>query len=202
MQDISEGWENAELEDKLLFEKAYALAVDVHKNQTRDQGSPYITHIDGIIDIIENELGYNNYTYKILAALHDVLEDSLVIKFNDLKNMFGENIATMVQLLTKTKDLTVEQYLKRMEDYKYPYVVAFVKLVDSLHNVRSLYFILSSNSPKVEKYIIETETYYLPFAQKFDEEVYLLINHELDKIKTLLIKNNKALAYQYNKFHL
>lgn len=39
--------------EKPTFEKAYAVANDAHKGQLRDEGSPYITHIDGVIDILK-----------------------------------------------------------------------------------------------------------------------------------------------------
>lgn len=117
MLDVTEGWRESKKKDEEEFNKAYALAKEVHKYQFRDEGTPYISHIDGIIDIMKNELEDKNYRAWMVIALHDVLEDSNEITYKDLENLFGKYTAEEVQLLTKSKDISIETYLKNMEEY-------------------------------------------------------------------------------------
>lgn len=184
IKDVAEGWEQSEKSDKELFIKAYEFAKEVHKEQYRDEGSPYITHIDGIIDILRNELNDMNYYKWTVVALHDVLEDSNTT-YEELKSMFGELIAMEVDLLTKRKSYDLGEYLKRMEEYEYSASIIKIKLADRLHNVRSLNHIID-NKAKVDRYIKETESYYLPLAQKYNELLYDKLVSELKNLKEKL----------------
>jgi len=182
IQEVTEGWEQSEKSDKELFEKAYNFAKEIHRGQYRDEGSPYITHIDGIIDILENELNDHNYYKWAVVALHDVLEDSDVT-YEELKNKFGYIIAKEVDLLTKKQGYDIEQYIKQMEEYEYSATVIKIKLSDRLHNVRSLKNILDSNKDKVDRYIAETEKIYLPLAQKYSMYIYDKLVSEIRALK-------------------
>lgn len=185
IQDVTEGWDQSEASDKELFIRAYEFAKEVHKEQYRDEGSPYITHINGIIDILKNELNDMNYNKWTVVALHDVLEDSNTT-YEELKRMFGETIAQKVDLLTKKRSIDIGEYIKRMEDYEYSATIIKIKLVDRLHNVRSLKYIIDSNKEKVLKYIGETENYYLPLAQKYNERLYNKLFSEVKDLKEKL----------------
>lgn len=185
IQDVTEGWDQSEASDKELFIKAYEFAKEVHKEQYRDEGSPYITHIEGIIDILRNELNDMNYYKWAVVALHDVLEDSNTT-YEELKSMFGELIAREVDLLTKRKSYDLGEYLKRMEDYEYSATIIKIKLADRLHNVRSLNHIIDNKREKVYKYIKETESYYLPLSQKYNELLYDKLVSELKNLKEKL----------------
>lgn len=185
IQDVTEGWDQSEASDKELFIRAYEFAKEVHKEQYRDEGSPYITHINGIIDILKNELNDMNYNKWTVVALHDVLEDSNTT-YEQLKRMFGETIAQKVDLLTKKRSIDIGEYIKRMEDYEYSATIIKIKLVDRLHNVRSLKYIIDSNKEKVLKYIGETENYYLPLAQKYNERLYNKLFSEVKDLKEKL----------------
>lgn len=184
--DATEGFEESEQRYKETFEKAYQLATEVHKDQYRDEGTPYISHIDGILDIIQNELDKHDYFYMTIAALHDVLEDSLDITLDQLSDIIGEPYASFVDLLTKKKGMSTEQYLKNMEDSEFNSVIIFVKLADRLHNVRSLKNIVSAKPDKVKKYIIETENYYIPLAKKYGKKFVPLLQDEIDELKIMI----------------
>jgi GTP diphosphokinase / guanosine-3',5'-bis(diphosphate) 3'-diphosphatase len=171
--------------DHNVFEAAYSLANRVHQDQERDDGAPYMTHIDGVILILKEELKATNKSYYSIAALHDVLEDSDTITYDYIKELFGTYIANGVKLLTKTKHLSIQQYLYNMETYEFPCCPISIKLADRLNNVRSLQLIVHSNSDKVKRYITETETFYMPLSKK-----YRVLTDELEEalfaIKSML----------------
>lgn len=168
-----------------LFKKAYRLACTVHSGQTRDEGSPYITHIDGVIDILQNELQDYNLGKWIIATLHDVLEDS-DLTCEELREMFCEMVANYVSILTKEDGQSIEDYIQRMRDHEDNRFIIEVKLADRLHNVRSLKYILDVNPKKVQRYINETEAYYIPLAKEFQPKFYNKLMFELEYIKGLL----------------
>lgn len=183
MTDLSEEIESqftqVEKFEKELFKKAYDLAKTVHKNQTRDDGAPYITHIDGVLDIFQNELKADGlFLLNIVTVLHDVIEDSSYTR-DDLKSMFTEMIADWVDELSKKNNQATEDYLNGISFLG----TANIKLADRIHNVRSLKLILNSKPEKVKKYIKETENYYLPFAEKNNLLAYDILKKELINIK-------------------
>jgi GTP pyrophosphokinase len=186
MQDVTEGWEKSEQLDKEMFDKAYNLATEVHKEQFREEGMPYITHIDGILDIMKNELNDFNYRKWTVIALHDVLEDSNKYTYEDLKTMFDNLIVDNVRVLTKVKGVSIEQYLSNIEGYEFAPTLIKIKLTDRLHNVRSLKNILNINKEKVRTYIAETKKYYLPLAQKNNKTLYTKLCEALESIDSIL----------------
>lgn len=84
--------------DLSLIEKAYKLALDAHGNQLRKSGEPYIIHPLAVA-IILSELGLD---MESLAAgiLHDIIEDTKY-NFNDIAEMFSEEVALLVDGVTK-----------------------------------------------------------------------------------------------------
>lgn len=185
MKSWGEGWKEAEEKEREMFLKAYEFAKEVHKNQVRDEGTPYISHIDGIIDIMKNELNDANlYKYTIIA-LHDVIEDS-DYTYEDLVSMFNKVTADVVMVLTKEKGTDIQQYLSKIENSEFSATAIKIKLCDRLHNVRSLKNILETDRDKVLKYIEETEKYYLPFAEKHNEILFKKLSFEISNLKEQL----------------
>lgn len=182
-----------ELNDREMFEKSYSFACDVHKDQLRDEGKPYITHVDGILDIFKNELKDFDYYIWTIVALHDVLEDSLHTK-NDLSNLFDEYISIVVDVLSKQKGQTISDYLYRMENHEFNSVIIRIKLADRLHNVRSLKNIVKTKPKKVIKYIHETKLYYLPLAKKYNSYLYKAINLSLNLISLQVLLESRKYA--------
>ena len=81
-----------------LIEKAIDYAIDVHKDQVRDDGLPYITHLQRVTGVLHQV----TREPQIIAAgwLHDVLEDSDAT-FEGLKKRFGSEVAQLVFEVTK-----------------------------------------------------------------------------------------------------
>lgn len=109
-----------------LLELAVKVAEQAHKGQTDKGGNPYIEHLKAVAAQV------NNIEHKIVAYLHDVVEDT-EITLDDLSEMgFTFRIVNSVRLLTKTKELTYEEYLKRL---KADDNARHVKIADLRHNM-------------------------------------------------------------------
>lgn len=136
--------------DHDLIERAYVVASDGHKTQFRDSGKPYITHPVAVAEILA-ELSMDAATLAA-ALLHDVVEDT-DISLADIEREFGEDVALLVNGVTKIKQVPTElgemrqakkgdlqaEYLRQMfmamgNDVR----VILVKLADRLDNMRTL----------------------------------------------------------------
>ena len=84
--------------DRNLIQKAYEFAKKAHEGQKRVSGDAYLTHLVGVADILD-ELHMDSVTIAT-GLLHDILEDTLVT-YDELKAEFGEEIANLVDGVTK-----------------------------------------------------------------------------------------------------
>src|SRR5205823_4778516 len=84
--------------DIRLIERAYDSAAHWHRDQKRRSGDPYITHPLAVATILA-ELGMNTETI-CAALLHDTVEDP-PYTLTELRSDFGEDIATLVDGVTK-----------------------------------------------------------------------------------------------------
>ena len=81
-----------------LLDKAYAMAKKAHEGQLRESGEPYITHPVEVAHILADlEL---DCTAIIAGLLHDTVEDTNCT-FEDIKEQFGDAVATLVDGVTK-----------------------------------------------------------------------------------------------------
>lgn len=109
-----------------LLELAIKVATEAHKGQTDKGGNPYIEHPKAVAAQV------NNIEHKIVAYLHDVIEDT-EITLDDLSEMgFTYRIVNSVRLLTRTDTLTYKEYLKRL---KADDNARHVKIADLRHNM-------------------------------------------------------------------
>ena len=81
---------------KELLRKAEKFATRHHALQDYD-GLPYDEHLQEVVDVLK-KFGYGG-KYLIAAWLHDILEDSSV-SYNDIKKLFGEEIAEITYCVT------------------------------------------------------------------------------------------------------
>ncbi len=132
-----------------LIERAYRLAEVAHSQQRRASGEPYIQHSLTVAHILA-DLRLDPATIAA-ALLHDVAEDSIV-SVEDLRQDFGDEVASLVDGVTKLgqidklsqmtrKDLQDEEaeslrkmFLAMVDDVR----VVLIKLADRLHNMRTL----------------------------------------------------------------
>ncbi len=155
--------------DRWMVRKAFRLAAEAHKDMRRRSGEPYILHPLDVAIIAAGEIGLGR-TSIICALLHDVVEDT-EYKLSDIQLMFGEQIARIIDGLTKLDVLEEEDISSRQaENFKkllltlsYDVRVILIKLADRLHNMRTL-----DSMPELKRYKIasETKVLYAPLAYR------------------------------------
>lgn len=155
--------------DLSLIERAVDFARDKHGDQTRASGEPYYTHPVEVAGILAG-MRLDPATI-VTAILHDTLEDTAAT-FDDLKKLFGEEVATLVNgvsKLTKIESQSVEG--KQAENFRKLVLamsedirVLLVKLADRLHNMRTLHHF--NNPDKRRRIARETIEIYAPLAER------------------------------------
>lgn len=158
---------------------AYEVAHVAHSGQTRDEGSPYIVHPVRVALSLVDELSLFSPALICSALLHDVIEDSEVTR-DDVVRIFDEQIAEIVWLLTKFEDVSLREYLARIEAAAET-GAPIVKLCDRLDNMRSVV-----DTPSLEKkrrYIRTTEELYLPLAARTNAYLYSELRRSLDEAR-------------------
>lgn len=195
--------------NKELISKAYAYAMEKHSNQKRVSGEFYFSHPLHVAQILIKM--HLDETTIVAALLHDTIEDTTATKI-EITELFGENIANLVDGLTKLKKLDLiskkaiqaENLRKLLLAITDDIRVLLVKLADRLHNMRTL-----QAMRKAKRYQISLETLeiYAPLASRMgvqdikeeleniafkyiNEEAYnaikLRLNHTLEQNKHLL----------------
>ena len=165
---ISSTYRTLDEENNKLIRKAFDIAVDAHKDQRRKSGEPYIYHPIAVAKIVANEIGLGA-TSIACALLHDVIEDS-EYTYEDLKKIFGEKIASIVNGLTKISIMNHQNISVQSENYRKllltlseDFRVILVKIADRLHNMRTL----GSMAPDKQKKIASETVYiYAPLAHR------------------------------------
>src|SRR5690554_3925619 len=155
--------------DKKLIRQAFDVAVDAHKDQRRKSGEAYIFHPIAVARIVASEIGLDA-TSIAAALLHDVVEDT-DYTVEDMRELFGENVAKIVDGLTKIANMSVDmdvslqaENFRRMlltlnEDIR----VIIIKIADRLHNMQTMD---SMARHKQEKIASETLYIYAPMAHR------------------------------------
>lgn len=158
---------------------AYEMAEAAHEGQMRDEGTPYIVHPVRVAVSLVDELEIYSPRLVSGALLHDVIEDSPITR-QQIAELFGEEVARIVWLLTKFEDVSLPAYLNAIEAASHT-GAAIVKLCDRLDNLRFL-----AHSPRVEKkrrYIRTTEAFYLPMAARTNKYLYDEISRWLEEAR-------------------
>jgi len=166
---ISNTYRTLDEEQNKLIRKAFDIALDAHKDQRRKTGEPYIYHPIEVAKIVANEIGLGA-TSIACALLHDVIEDS-EYTYEDLKKIFGKNIADIVNGLTKISVMNQQNISVQSENYRKllltlseDFRVILIKIADRLHNMRTLE---SMHPAKQKKIASETAYIYAPLAHRF-----------------------------------
>ena len=156
------------LEDRKIIRKAFDLAVESHKDMRRKSGEPYIYHPLAVAQICADEIGLGA-TAIVCALLHDVVEDT-EISIEDIKRLFGDKIAMIIDGLTKISgvfdnrsSLQAENFRKMLLTLSDDVRVILIKLADRLHNMRTLDSMARDKQLKIAS---ETLYLYAPLAHR------------------------------------
>ncbi len=127
---------------KLLI--ALWIAIKAHKGQVDKAGKAYITHPINVM------FGVKGYKTKIVALLHDVVEDS-DYTLADLEKYFNEDIITAVNLITKKEAQNYSEYISQLKENE---IAKAVKLSDLRHNMnlKRIKNITEKDLIRLEKY--------------------------------------------------
>jgi GTP pyrophosphokinase len=148
------------------IERAFAVAQQAHHGQLRKSGEEYITHPVAVTQILA-ELGLNE-TSLIAALLHDTVEDT-PYSLTQLRADFGDEIATLVDGVTKLDKLTygptaeAETVRKMVVAMSRDIRVLVIKLADRLHNARTWKFVSNESALRKAR---ETLDIYAPLAHR------------------------------------
>ena len=173
-----------------LINKAYDYAEEKHKDQKRSSGEPYFVHLLNVA----YELAKLKADPSTICAglLHDVIEDCSVKKEEFIEE-FGEDIYNMVEAVTKISNLKFtdekeyqaanhrKMFIAMAKDVR----VILVKLVDRLHNMRTLEYLSSEKQQRISK---ETLEVYAPIAHRLG---IAEIKNELEDLSFYYLDNDK-----------
>ena len=162
-------WGTASKEDLLMIRKAFTVALNAHEGARRKSGEPYIYHPLEVARIAGEDLSLGP-TAIVCALLHDVVEDT-DYTLEDIKNIFNEKVAFIIDGLTKIKDvydytsnsLQSETFRKLLIAMGDDVRVILIKLCDRLHNMRTLDAMKPAKQLKIAS---ETQFLYVPLAHR------------------------------------
>ena len=153
--------------DEALLNRAYVYAMKMHGSQLRASGDPYFAHPIQVAGILTD---YRLDTATIVTALlHDVVEDTSATR-DDIAEMFGEEIAVLVEGVTKLSRLELQAEHTRQAENLRKFILAIsrdvrvllVKLADRLHNMRTLHFVKPEKRERISR---ETLEVYAPLGR-------------------------------------
>ena len=173
-----------------LIKKAYDYAYDKHKDQKRKSGEPYFVHVLNVAyELAKLEVDPNTIC---AGLLHDVMEDCDVSKEEFIEE-FGEEIYGIVEAVTKISNLKFrdEKEYQAVNHRKILIAMAkdvrviLVKLVDRLHNMRTLEYLPEEKQKRIAR---ETLDVYAPIAHRLG---IAEIKNELEDLSFYYLDNEK-----------
>ena len=155
--------------DFALIARAYDFARQRHEGQHRKSGHPFLQHCVEVARLLA-QLRMDDTTVAA-GLLHDVIEDTTAT-YKDVSSQFGHKIADLIDGVTKIDRFTYESREERQaETYRKMLLsmvkdirVILIKLVDRLHNMRTLDYI---GADAQERIALETVEVYAPLAHRF-----------------------------------
>ncbi len=128
--------------DKEKISAAAVFAAKKHGDQKRKSGEPYLIHPIAVAEIL---MSFNMDADTVCAGLlHDTIEDTGTTE-EEIAALFGKEVGTMVQAVTKITRITQDKSIQEAETIKKMFFamskdlrVILIKLADKLHNMRTL----------------------------------------------------------------
>lgn len=155
-------------ESMKMIRRAFEFAREAHQGVRRKSGEPYILHPLAVAKIAVKEIGLGTKS-AVAALLHDVVEDT-DYTVEDIANLFGPKIASLVDGLTKISEVMGSNTTKQAESFRKMILtladdvrVILIKIADRLHNMRTL-----DSMPEHKQVKIASETLYIyaPLAHR------------------------------------
>jgi len=200
--------------------KALELSLEAHQGQTRKSGEPYIVHPILVAAITAK---FSNDEMMVQAALlHDVVEDTSAT-IEELEHEFGDDVAHMVEGLTKIVEIRDEELIPSGSDERLinsaltfrkmllasikDVRVLVIKLCDRLHNMLTLDALSLEKQKRIAE---ETLVVYAPIAHRLgisrlkndleDLSFYYIYPEDYKKIDTYIKSNDQNLKIKLNTF--
>ena len=154
--------------DEDFLQRVYVFSAQMHKDQTRRSGEPYLTHPLSVAYILA-DLKFDEVCVAV-GLLHDVLEDTLTTR-ETVEERFGPEVAELVDGVTKlarheyvkSDDAQAETFRKMILASAKDIRVILVKLADRLHNMQTLEHLPSEARRRISRETIEI---YAPIAHR------------------------------------
>jgi GTP pyrophosphokinase len=159
--------------------KAIQVAIELHDGQMRKAGGEYIEHPMSVTSELV-ALKLHDEVLLASAILHDVIEDCNTSKSDlILAHGFNQEIANIVSLLSKTKDMTTFAYYTEIsKDAR----AILIKVADRCHNISTM--IGAFTIEKMKEYVAETEQHVIPLIKygvnhhpEYSDELFVMRNH-------------------------
>lgn len=127
------------------YELALKIATEAHKGQVDKAGVPYINHPLTVASLVDTE------EEKVVALLHDTIEDTNITEQDLLNYGFSNKIVEAVKLLTHNKNVPYMVYVAKIKDNE---LARKVKIADLTHNsdLSRLKEITEKDKKRYEKY--------------------------------------------------
>ena len=193
--------------DEALLNRAYVYAMKMHGSQLRASGDPYFAHPIQVAGILTD---YKLDTASIVTALlHDVVEDTSATR-DDIAKMFGEEIAGLVEGVTKLSRLELQAEHTRQAENLRKFILAIsrdvrvllVKLADRLHNMRTLKHVRPEKRERISR---ETLEVYAPLGRSIgihsiaSELEELAFEHLNPTARTAIERRLEALKLEHGR---
>ena len=153
-----------------LIERAYHFSEFHHSDQIRMSGEPYMVHCTQVVLTL---IGLQLDAVTVAAGLlHDVVEDIEPVTIDQLAREFGDDVAGLVDGVTKITSLSFQNREDRQAEYFRKMLMSMakdvriilIKLADRLHNMRTLSYL---EPEKQHRIALETRDIYAPLAHRF-----------------------------------
>ena len=156
-------------DDMSMVQRAYEYAEKAHANQVRKSGDPYFCHPVAVAVILTDLM--LDATTIAAGLLHDCVEDVEGCTLDGIRQMFGDEVALLVDGVTKLSQLNFanreeaqaetlrKMFLAMAKDIR----VVLIKLADRLHNMRTLKYQKPERQVPIAR---ETLDIYAPLAHR------------------------------------
>ncbi len=159
-----------------IIQKAFYYCADKHRDVKRKSGYPYYTHPLNVALVLLKEFTFQDTNSIVACLLHDTLEDVEGLEKSEIINIFGDDVAEIVDAVTKIshdqlqKEAGVNKELLKSLTYRKLFIalvkdvrVMLIKLADRLHNMRTLHYMSESSQKRISD---ETLNFYVPIAHR------------------------------------